>query len=110
MNNITIWLILVFVSIVFGISNRIAAHNENGNCWWFFEVWRDFVNYFISFLIGYFLVVIRWPYIAQSGNLSGSDFLLGLIFFVGILGWWPYFIKNVTEGIDAIITKILDKK
>jgi hypothetical protein len=109
MNNIYIWLILGAASVIFGIFSRIAAHNEKSKSWWFFEVWRDFVSYFITGVIGYFLVAIRWPNIEKSGNLSVSDFVLCLAFFVGVLGWWPYFVKNITEGINAIIERILRK-
>jgi hypothetical protein len=31
-------------------------------------------------------------------------------FLIGVLGWWPYFIKNITEGINAILTRILIKE
>jgi hypothetical protein len=73
-------------------------------------VWRDAISYFITGIIGYFIVTIGWPNIAKSGNLSVSDFVLCLAFFIGVLGWWPYFIKNITEGINAILTRILIKE
>jgi len=107
MNNVVVWLILVAVSLIFGILSRIAAHNRKSIPWWFFECWRDFVSYFITGVIGYFFVAVRWPNIAKSGILSVSDFVLLLIFFIGVLGWTPYVIKNVTEGLNAIIGRIL---
>ncbi len=125
MNNVYIWLILLVVSAIFGFFSRIAAYKikvnkeirgkikklefESGSAFWFFEVWRDFVSYFITGAIGYFIVAIRWPEIAQSNELSVKDFVLCLAFFIGVLGWWPYFIKNITEGINAIIGRILKK-
>jgi len=72
-------------------------------------VWRDFVSYFMTGVIGYFLVAVRWPNIAQSGNLSASDFILCLAFSIGLLGWWPYVIKNITEGIGNILGRVLKK-
>ena len=114
MNNITVWLILGVASIIFGIFDRIVAlknqaFKDESVIFWFFEVWRSSVSYFITGVIGYFLVAIRWPDIVQSGSLSVGDFVLCLTFFIGVLGWWPYFIKNITEGINAIIAKLLNK-
>ncbi len=109
MDNINVWLVILLVSIIFGIFDRYAAYNEKGKSWWFFEWWRLFVNYFITGAIGYFLVVIRWPKITELNNLSINDFVLCLAFFIGVLGWWPYFIKNITEGINTIIERFLKK-
>lgn len=110
MNNIYVWLILVVVSVIFSIYNRIAVFNEKSIIWWLFEVWRDFVSFFMTGVIGYFLVAIRWPIIEESGNLSVSDYILFMAFFIGVLGWWPYIIKNISEGIGDILGKILKKK
>jgi len=110
MNNIVIWLILGVVSLIFGIFSRIAAYNKKGKSWWFFEWWRDFISYFITSVIGYFFVAIRLPNITESGNLSTNDFILCLAFLAGALGWWPYFIKNITQGINVIFEKILNGK
>jgi len=110
MDNIVVWIILGVVSSIIGIFSRIAAHNEKSKPWWFFEWWRDFASYFITGVIGYFLVAIRWPIIAKSGNLSVSDFILGLFFLIGVLGWLPYFIKNITEGVHIILSRILERK
>lgn len=114
MNNIIVWLILGCASIIFGIFDRISVSKDpvfkdKSVIFWFFEVWRSSVSYFITSVIGYFLVAIRWPDIVQSGSLSSGDFVLCLAFFIGVLGWWPYFIKNITEGINAIVAKLLDK-
>lgn len=110
MNNLTIWIIIGVSSAIFGIFNRIAVYNERGKSWWFFEWWRDCVSYFIAGIIGYFFVAVRWPIVAKSGNLAVGDYVLGIVFLMGILGWLPYFIKNVTEGISKILGIILDKK
>ncbi|HUV46781.1 MAG TPA: hypothetical protein VMW29_01470 [Candidatus Bathyarchaeia archaeon] len=109
MNNIAIWLILGLVSLIFGIFSRIAAFKEKSKSWWFFEWWRDFASYFITGGIGYFFVAVRWPNIAQLGSLSVSDFFLFFTFLIGVLGWLPYFIKNITEGINVIVERILTK-
>lgn len=107
MNNITVWIVLGMASIILGIFSRIAVYNEKSKPWWFFEWWRDCVSYFMAGVMGYFFVVVRWPIITKSGNLSANDFILCLIFLMGVLGWLPYFIKNITEGIGKILGIIL---
>jgi len=109
MNNIIVWLIILVVSIVFGVFSRIAVYNKKSKTWWFFDGWRDCVSYFMTGIIGYFLIAIRWPEISESGDLSSGDFILFLAFFIGVLGWWPYLIKNVIERMDDIVKKILKK-
>jgi hypothetical protein len=106
MNNYFIWLIIGIACVVFGILDHISAMNEKGKIRSILDVWRHTVNYMITAILGYFLVVIRWPLITQNADLSISDFVVGLAFLIGVFGWWPYVIKNFTEGIDTIISKI----
>lgn len=108
MNNNT-WLIIVLACIVFGILDHISAMNEKSKIRSILDVWRHAVNYFITAVLGYFLIVIRWPLITQNASLSSSDFIVGVAFLIGIFGWWPYFVRNVTEGINAIISRTLNK-
>lgn len=107
MNNVTIWIILGIVSVIFGITSRINVHKNKKGLFWFFEVWRDTVSYFIAAIIGYFFIDVRWAYIRQSGILSTSDFILFLVFIFSILGWWPYVVKNATDGIAKIASRII---
>lgn len=110
MNNITIWIILGGASVIFGLLDRISLRQlkkKDNIALWFFETWRCSVGYFITGIIGYFLIAIRWPNIAQSGDLSVSDFILCLVFVIGILGWIPYFIKSTNDGIKSIADKLI---
>lgn len=124
MNNICVWISIGVVSILFGFFSRVAAYKiklnkttwekvkkwafENGVSYWLFEAWRDSMCYFITGVTAYFMVAIRGPVLLRSdGVLSISDFVLFLIFSVGVLGWLPYLIKNITEGINTIVEKFL---
>lgn len=109
MNNAIIWIILGIISIIFGVLSRIAAYKKNNIIFWLFEIWRDSACYFVAAIIGYFFIDVRWSYIYKSGNLSVNDFILVIIFLFAVLGWWPYIIKNISEGIEKIVTKLIGK-
>ena len=109
MDSLNVWAVIIIGSTVLSVVSRIAAHKEKSEAFWFFEIWRDFVCFSLTGAMGYFFVVFRWPSIVESGSLSTADFILGLVFVMGALGTWPYFIKNVTQGIEAIISRFLSK-
>ncbi|MFA6588662.1 MAG: hypothetical protein WCT08_06410 [Patescibacteria group bacterium] len=116
MNNIFVWIILCAVSLILGILSYVAAYRRgvgdiknHPKIFRFFEIYRHFVGYFFSAVIGYYFIKVRWPYIHQTAVLSLGDFILGIAFLFGVLGWWPYLIKNITEGVEAIINKRLGK-
>ena len=110
MNNFFIWLIIVIASIVFGVLDQISATNEKGRIRRILDIWRHTVNYFFTAVLIYFFIVVRWPMISQSTELTTGDFIIGFVIIIGMFGWWPYVIKNFTEGINAIISKVLDKR
>ncbi len=102
-------IVIGIISVLFGVGSRIAVYKPKGEIYYFFEIWRDAVCYFITVIIGYFFLIIRWPNVKSDGILSTSDFILGIVFLLGILGWLPYLAKNITQGIDVIISKVLKK-
>lgn len=106
MNNYFIWLIIGIACVVFGILDHISAMNEKSKIRSIFDVWRHVANYFITAILIYYLYKVRWPLIAKNDNLMVGDFIVGISIIIGIFGWWPYVIKNFTEGIDTIISKI----
>lgn len=110
MNNLSIWLVVVIVSIVFGVLDQISATNEKSRTRRVLDIWRHTVNYFFTAVLIYFFLVVRWPIISQNAELTVSDFVVGLAIIIGVFGWWPYVIKNFTEGINAIISRALDKR
>ena len=110
MNNFFIWIILGIVSIVLGILTSIAVvHKDNRKLYWFFEVWTNSLEYFFAAIIAYFFVDIRGLQIIQSGELSISDFALATIFTFAVIGWWPYVVKNITEGISKIVGTVIKR-
>ena len=113
MENINVWLVILGVSLAWGLLHHKAGYyadmNKHNEAFKFLEFWRCCLNYFIALVVAYYFVSIRWGYINQGGNLYIGDFILGTIFLIGIFGWLPYFIKNITEGITAIFTKLFTK-
>lgn len=111
MNNLIVWISLSVVSIFFGILHYKAKYyqdiDKHNSYFKFLEFWRSSINYFITLVIVYYFISIRWPHVSQGNNLSIEDFTLGIFFLIGVFGWLPYFIKNITEGINAIIAKVL---
>lgn len=113
MNNIIIWLIICAISFVWGLLHYKARYyadiDKHNEYFKFLEFWRACINYFITLVIVYYFVSVRWSYITQYSNLSAGDFILGIVFLIGVFGWLPYFIKNITEGINVIFSRIFDK-
>lgn len=77
--------------------------------WKFFEVWNYVANFFLGSLIGYYFILVRWPPLSKGGNLNIYDVIIFFIFSMCFLRWYPYLIKNFTEGINAIISRVLSK-
>lgn len=113
MDSAIIWFIILAVSLFFGVLDHIKIENDKkskkGKSFTFLEVWRHSVNYFITATVVYYFVEMRWPDISQGVVWSISDFVLGIVFLIGVFGWLPYFVKNITEGINAIIARILGR-
>jgi hypothetical protein len=91
---------------------RTLGHVEGahtGNKWAkMIEFWNNFTNYFIAALIGYYFVVTLWPDLAkgQNINFSGVDFVLFIVFLLGLFGHLCVMSHNITEGINAIIERV----
>ncbi len=111
MNDITIWMIIIAVSVIFGLLHYNAGYNsdlgKNNPYYKFLEFFRFCINYLISFVILYYFISVRWVNIYDGNNFSTGDFVLMVVFLIGIFGWLPYFVKNITEGITVLFKKIL---
>lgn len=77
--------------------------------WKFFEVWASFANFCIAGLIGYYFVYVRLEPISKGGSISTADFVLFFIFAMCLFRWFPYLLKNLTEGINSILKRVLEK-
>jgi len=75
--------------------------------WKFFELWRFFVSFFLGGLIGYYFISVRWNPIFEGEALNAADFILIFIFILCITGLFPYLLKNITEEINATISRFL---
>lgn len=113
MNNINVWLIIISISLLLGSLHYGAGYfNDIEKKNWMFklmEYWRIFSNYFITTVIAYYLISLRLDYFIKGDLPSASDFILGSVFLMGIFGWIPYFVKNLTEGISVIFKKYFEK-
>ncbi len=111
MNDLIVWLGIFIFSIIFGFLSHKAKYNKEidkeNNFYKFLEFYRHFVNYLLAFIIAYYFISYRFIYIVKGDNFTISDIILGIVFIIGVLGWLPYFVKNITEGISVIFKKIL---
>jgi hypothetical protein len=109
MNNLII-IIIFLVSLFLGlIKYGSLADSYKGKSWKlkFVEMWNDFINFFITGLIGYYFILIRWPMLSKGEMLNVSDFALFVIFILGLFGHLCVISKNITEGVEAIIKRVL---
>lgn len=104
--------LLFLASIILGIIKYgSVASAYQGKPWQlkFIEIWNDFVNFFITGLVGYYFVVYRWPLLAGGGGLTTSDFFLFIVFALGVFGHLCVVSKNITDGIQAILKRALER-
>lgn len=105
--------ILFFLSLILGIIKYGSLANAYKNAPWqlkFIEIWNDFVNFFIAGLIGYYFALVRLPSLLKGEIPTISDFVLFIIFMLGLFGHLCVMSKNITEGVNAILTRILNGK
>ncbi len=121
--NLIIISIIFVISVVFGfikyygnVSSRYDYKEDKKEPlknapwqWKFVEIWNGFVNFFLGGLIGYYFISIRWTYISQGEALNIGDFILIFIFASCLFGYFAILIKNITEGVSAILKRVLEK-
>lgn len=112
MNNLLTLGFLFVASIILGtIKYGSVASAYKGKTWHikFVEIWNDFANFAITGLVGYYFIVYRWPMVVSGEGLNTSDFLLFVIFTLGVFGHLCVVSKNVTEGVEAILKRVLER-
>lgn len=110
MNNLIIWIIIGVWSVALSLIKYYSANvreKEKSKIFIFNEIWNHLIAIFIGGSIIYYLIAIRYPRIIVEGEGNTMDLILLLVLVTCLLGWTPYFIKNITEGINAIIVKAL---
>lgn len=103
---------IFFVSLILGLIKYGSLADSYKNKSWklkLIEIWNDFVNFLVAGLIGYYFILIRWPLLLKGEVLNISDFALFIIFMLGLFGHLCVMSKNITEGIEAIIKRVLER-
>ena len=104
-------LVLIFiVSLILGFIKYGSLAKAYKNETWqlrFIEIWNDFINFFISGLIAYYFFTYRFPLLTEGKTLETSDFVLLTICIMGLFGHLCVMSKNITEGINAILKRVL---
>lgn len=104
--------VIALVSIVFGIIKYGSiADKHRGSVWQLKaqEIWNDIVNFFLTGMVGYYFVLVRLPKLLSGEALLISDFGLFLIFILGVFGHLCVLSKNVTDGIEVVLRRILER-
>jgi len=119
MNNLIVWLVIIIISFIVSLMNyrgtiiykadKDINHKEAPFSWKFFQIWNFFICFFLGGLIGYYFIAIRFKQLSHGDNLASIDIILVLIFIMSLIGYLPHFLKNITEGIQVILKRVLEK-
>lgn len=103
-------LIIFIVGVLLGLIKFESLDTINQK--WqlkFLEFWNDSFNFIITGLVAYYFYLYRLPLLVEGRDLTLSDFGLFTIFVLGIFGHLCVMSKNITDGIQVIIKRILDR-
>ena len=109
--------IFILVSIILlgfflgWIKYKSLSNQYKGDTWHikFIEFWNDSFNFLIAGFIVYYFFKFRWPSLTTGEPLVLSDFVLLLVFSLGIFGHLCVMSNNITKGIEAILKRVLEK-
>ncbi len=110
--NVMTLLAIAAVSLVLGaIKYGSLTNSYKGQSWQlkFIEIWNDFINFLIAGLIGYYFVLVKWPLLRNGEALNTGDFILFIIFALGMFGHLCVISKNITDGVEEILRRIKRK-
>lgn len=103
-----IFLSIVIISIFLGLNKFLSIKDQYKSKSFnlkFSEGWNNIMNFFISGLISFYFIIIRWPQLLDGSLLNYSDIILLVIFSMGMFGHLCVVSHNFTEGIGSIIDK-----
>lgn len=63
-----------------------------------------------SIYLHYYFVVVRLPALLKGEVLVLSDFVLFIIFILGLFGHLCVMSLNITKGVEAILSRVLERK
>lgn len=111
MDNLIVVKAIFLASLVLGLI-KFGSLDSRGWKWQqkFAEAWNDFVNFTIAGFVGYYFILVRWPILQEGRSLNTSDFFLLAIFAMGLFGHLCVLSKNITDGIEAILKRVLERK
>lgn len=100
------------VSLILGIIKYGSLDGTKSWSWQqkFAEIWNCTVNFLLSGLIGYYFILVRWSLLLKGAGLGSNDFILFIIFTLGIFGHLNIMSLNITQGISAILKRVLEGK
>ena len=120
--NILIILIIIAVSLILAFikykaicysynydEDKISLKKNSPWPWEFNEIWNHFISFLLGGLIGCYFILVRWNAISSGEILKTADFILIFIFVMCLTGWFPHLIKNITEGVNAILKRVLER-
>lgn len=91
-----------------GKDARIIHKNATWQ-WVFREIWNNTLSFIFAGSIGYYFVTVRMAKLFSGESFISSDLILFLLFAMCLLGWFPYLLKNFTEGVNAILQRAMGK-
>jgi hypothetical protein len=122
MNNLYILGALLILSLILGcIKYKNILHNYNFEKdvenpiknapwqWKFIEIWNGFTNFFLGGIIGYYFISIRLSFLLKGETLGVGDFILIFIFASCLFGHFSILLLNITNGVQAILKRVLEK-
>lgn len=109
---VVVFIVLALTSVVLGLIKFGSILDTKDWSWQhkFLEVWNSVLNFFIAGCIGYYFVLVRWPKLLGGEVLSLGDFILFLLFTLGIFGHLNVLSYNLTIGIEAILSRVFEGK
>jgi len=74
-----------------------------------YQMWNQGVSFFVGCAIVFYFLKVRWPQIEQGSDVGLSDFGLIIFLLMSVTGLMPYFLTNITKGVEAILNKVLSR-
>lgn len=109
-NSFVYLLSITLFSLILGII-KFGSLKTTGWSWQrkFAEIWNCTINFFLAGLVGYYFILIRWPLLSRGGSLDLNDFVLFAIITMGLFGHLNVLSYNITNGIEAILKRVLER-
>ena len=109
MDDLNVLTIVILSSFALGLIKYSSLANQYKDKIWqskFIEIWNDFINFLVAGLIGYYFVLVKWPMLRNGGTLNKGDFVLFIIFALGMFGHLCVISKNITDGVEEILKSV----